>query len=333
MAPRYGFNFQWMAVWEEGKAPSEADLDTLDLMAEVGLDFVRIPMDYRFWTRDFDYLHPDERIFEHVDEYVAACRERGLHACLNFYRAPGYCVNRTELERDNLWVDRIAQDAFVFHWELLARRYKGISNDSISFDLVNEPPGVGRYGMTREAHEEVVRRTVAAIRSIDPDREIVIDGLSSGNLAMPELADLDVIQSCRGYEPKAISFYGWSNFKGGRGLPKPVYPGAQWNGKTWNRDTLRQFYAPWRDLERKGVSVHVGEFACYSKTPNDVALRWFEDLLGIFRGFGWGYAFWEFKGPFGIVEHGRPGTVYEEWRGLKVDRKLLDLYLENRVME
>ena len=81
------------------------------------------------------------------------------------------------------------------------------------------------------------------------------------------------------------------------------------------------------------VQIHVGEFGCYDKTPNDVALRWFADLLGIFKEFGWGYSLWGFRGGFGIVEHGRPGTEYEEWRGLKVDRKLLDLYLENRIRD
>ena len=332
MSPRYGFNFQWMFVWNEGKIPPPPDLDALDLMAEVGLGFVRIPTDYRFWTRDFDYLHPDEKVFEHIDGYIAACRARGLHACLNFHRAPGYCINRNELERDNLWADAVAQDGFAYQWELLARRYLGISNDDLSFDMVNEPPGIGRYGMTREAHAAVIRRTVAAIRAVDPEREIVIDGLGGGNIAMPELADLGVIQSCRGYQPMAISHHqaGW--WRGSEDAPEPVYPGLSWNGKVWNRETLKAFYDPWRDVEAMGVRVHVGEFGCYDKTPNDIALRWFEDVLGIFKEFGWGYVLWGFRGSFGIVEHGRPGTIYEDWRGMKVDRKLLDLYLENRVV-
>jgi hypothetical protein len=68
----------------------------------------------------------------------------------------------------------------------------------------------------------------------------------------------------------------------------------------------------------------------YNKTPNEVALRWFTDLFGIYREFGWGFALWNFAGPFGIVEHGRPGTVYEEMHGYKVDRALLDLMLASR---
>jgi hypothetical protein len=53
----------------------------------------------------------------------------------------------------------------------------------------------------------LVRRTVAAIRAIDPDRPIVIDGLNGGNEAMPELADLGVTHSGRGYQPMPISHH------------------------------------------------------------------------------------------------------------------------------
>jgi len=114
-------------------------------------------------------------------------------------------------------------------------------------------------------------------------------------------------------------------------LPVPVYPGTQFEGKIWNKKTLREFYQPWRDLETNGTRVHIGEFGCHSRTPQDVALRWFADLLGLYREFGWGYSLWNFKGSFGIVAHGRPGAKYEMWHGYPVDRALLDLYLENRV--
>ena len=60
--PRYGFNFQWMFSWQAGRQPAAPDLKALDFMADLGFDFVRIPTDYRFWTKDFDYLHPDEAV-------------------------------------------------------------------------------------------------------------------------------------------------------------------------------------------------------------------------------------------------------------------------------
>ncbi len=250
---------------------------------------------------------------------------------LNLHRAPGYCINRNDLERHNLWVDQVAQDAFVFLWETFARRYKGVPNSALSFDLLNEPPNVGQYGLTRENHAALIQRTVAAIRAIDPAREIVIDGLGGGHLAMPELADLGVIHSGRGYQPMPVSHHRAQWWSGNATAPEPVYPGVQWAGRTWNRDTLREFYQPWRDVQAPGAQVHIGECGCYNKTPNDVALRWLRDLFGLYKEFGWGFALWNFAGDFGIIEHGRPGAHYEQLHGYNVDRALLDILLASRV--
>ena len=67
--PRYGFNFLWMFIWDASRGPLGPDERALDFMADMGFNFVRIPADYRFWTRDFDYLHPDESIFTYFDRY------------------------------------------------------------------------------------------------------------------------------------------------------------------------------------------------------------------------------------------------------------------------
>jgi len=329
--PRYGFNFQWMFSAERTPVPAPTDEKALDFLAATGFDFVRLPTDYRLWTRDFDYFHPDERVFAAIDKTLAACRARGLHLSLNVHRAPGYCINDNQLERHNLWLDTAAQDAFVFLWETFARRYQDVPGDALSFDLVNEPPNIGQYGMTRANHAALIRRTVAAIRAITPKREIVIDGLGGGHLSMPELADLGVIHSGRGYQPMPISHYEAWWWPDNKISPKPVYPGVVWEGRAWNRDVLREFYQPWRDVEASGATVHIGEFGCYNHTPNDVALRWFTDLFGIYKEFGWGFALWEFNGEFGVIGHGRPGTKYEDFHGYKVDRALLDLMLGSRV--
>ncbi len=329
--PRYGFNFQWMYRYEPEKLPRGPDYLALDFMAEHELDFVRLPLDYRFWCPDFDYFHPREQMFRYIDDYLDACRERGLHLSLNLHRAPGYCINENHLEKHNLWRDEFARDAFIFYWQQFAERYNGIPNDYLSFDLVNEPPAMGQYGLTRENHAALIRRTVAAIREIDPDREIAIDGLDGGNQALPELADLGVVHSGRGYQPMAVTHYRAEWWGRHNGLPAPVYPNTRWDNKIWNRDTLMEFYQPWRNVQESGVTVHIGEMGCYNQTPNEVALRWFADLLGVFKSFGWGYALWQFAGPFGIVRHGRAGAKYERLHGFEVDRALLELFLNHRV--
>jgi endoglucanase len=325
--PRYGFNFQWMINWRPGLTPVPPDMKALDFLAAYSFDFVRIPTNYMFWTRDFDYIHPDERVFERIDGYLDACRTRGMHMSLNMHRAPGYCINGNDRERHNLWLDPAPQEGFIAIWENWARRYKGIPGQELSFDLVNEPPNVGEHGFTRENHAALIRRTVAAIRAIDPGRQIVIDGIGGGHFAMPELADLGVVHSGRGYQPFPVSHHAapwWPDYAE---APEPVWPGLRWHDMVWDRDTLREFYAPWRDVERAGAHIHIGECGCFNKTPNDVAMRWMSDMFGLFKEFRWGFSLWQFEGAFGIADHGRKGAAYEKLHGYRVDRALLDLIM------
>lgn len=326
----YGFNFQWMLVGK-GHRPRPTDERALDFMNAYGFNFVRIPTDYRVWTAGFDYFHPDESILEALDRHVGACTQRGIHVALNLHHAPGYCITPDKTEIHNLWLDREAQDAFVYLWQLFATRYRDFSPDQLSFDLVNEPPEIGLNGFSRANHEALVRRTIASVRAIDPARPITIDGLDGGNLSMPELADLDVTHSTRGYAPYPVSHWGaewWDGWKQG---DAPSYPGVLYQGKRWNKEDIRDFYKPWLEVERLGRPIHVGEFGCYNRTPNADALRWIRDILDLWREFGWGYAMWNFAGPFGIIGHGREGARVETRRGYEVDVDLLELMTGSRV--
>ncbi len=331
----YGFNFLWMFSRNQwNPLPAEPNLAELDFVAEEGFNFVRIPTDYTFWTRDFDYTHPDEKILAYIDRYIDACRERGLHACLNIHRAPGYCINRPDLEKHNLWRDEEAQEGFLFLWRYFAEKYKGISSKELSFDLVNEPSNQPpTHPCTRDDHEALIRRTIAAIREIDPDREIEIDGFDGGGTALPELWDAGVIHSGRGYEPFPISHYKaeWVRWNGE--WPTPQWPLPGGDGTYKDIDALRAYYQPWKEVEARGVQVHIGEFGCYNKIPNPVALAWLADLMKVFKENRWGYSLWNFKGSFGIIDHGRPDTKWEDYKGFKVDREMLEIYKSGMILE
>lgn len=327
---RYGFNFQWMYVYEQGKSPEKADTRALDFMKTCGLDFARFASDYRFWTNGHDYSDINKNAFRHIENYLEECSRRGIHMSFNMHRVPGYCINQPEIEKHNLWTDRKAYDGFIYQWKTFAEHFKGIDSSLLSFDLMNEPPNIGQYGLTRKYHEKLIRDTAAAIREADPDREIVIDGLGGGNIPMPELADLELIQSGRGYQPMIITHYDASWCPDTKGKSFQDYPGAEYDDKKWDINTLRQHYKPWKDLEKQNVKVHIGEFGCFNSVPNDTALRWFSDLFTVYKENNWGYSLWNFEGPFGIVSHGRPGTEYTRMDGFDIDKKLLDMFLEGR---
>ena len=92
---------------------------------------------------------------------------------------------------------------------------------------------------------------------------------------------------------------------------------------------LEDFYSPWIDLVNKGVGVHCGECGCWNKTPHEVFLAWFSDVLDILSSNNIGFALWEFIGTFGIIDSCRTDVEYEDWQGQKLDRKLLNLLLKS----
>lgn len=326
--PRWrGFNLlDFFTVRSDGNVEE----DDFRWISDWGFNFVRIPACYTLWIVGDDVYRLFEPMLEKLDRVVQLGQKYGIHVCLNFHRAPGYSVNPERKEPFNLWKDEEALQAFCFHWEALARRYRGIPASQLSFNLVNEPARPAPETMTRLDHERVVRRAVAAIRQVDPDRLIIADGVSWGNEPLPELADLatqGLAQSCRAYVPMMVSHYK-ASWVGGEHWPLPTWPGIDHEGQAWDRSRLEAHYQPWIDLARSGVGVHCGEGGAFSYTPHAVVLAWFRDVLEILTPHNIGYALWNFRGSFGILDSNRSDVAYEDWHGHLLDRRLLDLLAE-----
>lgn len=350
----HGFNFQWMFRRDHATPRAQpADERALDALADWGFSFVRVPTDYRYWASSETFDVQDEGPLQLIDGYVEACRQRKLHLSLNLHRVPGYCINGSRLETRNLWTDEIAQDALCAMWRSFAERYHDVPREALSFDLINELPRLGQNGFTHEVHQRIIRRLAGEIREITPDRVIVIDGIDGGHTAIPDLADTVDVQSGRGYAPTGLSHFGsdwwdtaaglvadpttrqaldrardewWEQSSQGRG---PTYPG-DFDGTFWDREALRQHYSQWKAVEQRGCGVHIGEMGCYRRVPQETALRWMADMLRVFREYGWGWALWNFDGPFGIVGNGRHGTRTTMRNGFRVDGDLLDVLLEGK---
>jgi endoglucanase len=317
--PRWrGFNLLEMFTM---RSAGDFREDDFKWIRDFGFNFVRLPACYRIWIEDNDDYKLREPVLEKLDRAIELGGKYGLHVCLNFHRGPGYSVNQEFKEPYNLWKDQQALDAFRFQWQAMAKRYRSIGFDKLSFNLINEPPNESDR-MSRADYERVVRATVAAIREISPQRLISVDGLSWGREPLPELVDLGIVQSCRAYEPMFISHYkaSWVNSEK---FPEPAWPG---NG--WDRKRLDEHYQKWADLAKKGVGVHCGEGGAFNKTPHNVVLAWLRDVLDILSGHGIGLAIWNFRGSFGIIDSGRADVQYEDFNGYKLDRKLLSLLQE-----
>ncbi len=324
--PRWrGFNLLNKFTLQMNKPYDESDFD---LIAEWGFDFVRLPTSYLCWTISPGVYKED--MLKEMDQAIAFGRERRIHVNLCLHRAPGYCVNPPKEPLD-LWSDGedgvTAREQFAAQWRMFSARYKDIPSDQLSFDLVNEPGSI-----SASVYVRAIKAAVDAIRSEDPNRLIIADGLYWGNHPVPELAPLHIAQSTRGYQPMQISHYkaGWVS--GSDTWQAPTWPLNEGDKTVIDKNWLRKnMIEPFQNLQKMGVGVHVGEWGAFNKTPHAVVISWMKDQLSLWREAGWGWAMWNFSGSFGPLDSGREDVKYENYKGRKVDKEMLDLLMADKV--
>lgn len=284
---------------------------------EWGFNFVRLPLDYRIWIRNNDWNDIDEAALKPLDAAVEYGRKYGLHVQICLHRAPGFCINKPAEPKD-LFRDEEAFAAMAKHWRLFARRYRGIPNETLSFDLLNEP----HLHSEAEIAKTFVR-LIDVIRAEDPERFIIANGWGCGRHPIRGLWGMkNVGQSMRGYDPSTLSHY-----KAEWWTPppseKPVWPpkGAA-SGRAWLEKNV---FADWIEAQKRGEFVISNEFACYRLTPHEIALAWLEDYLKIWKARNIGWAMWNLCGRFGVMDSDRPDVAYEDFQGHKLDRRMLEL--------
>jgi len=457
-----GFNLMEMFVKGSGMSPGVYAEQDFQLISELGFNFVRLPLDYRFWIRDDNWESIHEEALKPIDQAVAFGKKYKIHVMINFHRAPGYTVAKPP-EKLNVFKDPEALRLCVMHWGVIARRYRDVPVEDLSFNLFNEPIA------SAADYERVVAALVQEIRQYNPRRLIVADGLEWGSKIVPELDKYNIGQATRGYSPHSISHYraSWA----GNPTAMPAWPpsgavsplygpgkqehcrplvlegvppcqliikpgrvsgnltfeikangsvaatfalepkkGAGWSNADYKEEwkifqadcdttlevelpaaestvsisiikgdwaaleqiTLKAqdgrqavlsfesawykanpvitfngfeshspFHAagmsdgvaylrthvvgPWMQAAREGRFVMTGEFGAYSYTPHGVVLDWMEDYLTLWKEAGMGWALWNFRGSFGVLDSGRQDVEYEEFHGHKLDRKMLEL--------
>jgi aryl-phospho-beta-D-glucosidase BglC (GH1 family) len=235
LPPWRGFNLQNKFNLEWSLHPfAEADFQ---FIGSHGFNFVRLPVDYRVYTVGTNWTRFNQSALADFDRAIAWANTNGIHVCLNLHRIPGYTV-ASPAESTSLWTDASAQAAAAAHWAMWARRYRGIPNTRLSFNLLNEPAGI-----TAAVYSNVVARLCAAIRAEDPDRLIIADGLDHGRTPVPELIPLRVAQATRGYAPLGLTHYRASWVDGSNGWPEPEWPSPLVNQYLYGPDKpdLRSF--------------------------------------------------------------------------------------------
>lgn len=234
--------------------------DDVAFIKSLGATVVRLPLNYRHFESDLEPFKYLESGFQRLDQALSWCARHGLYAILDLHSAQG--SQNPDWHSDNanrqanFWQHPHFQDRFVALWEEFARRYKG--NAVVAgYNVLNEPicnVWEGRidssYTPNWDLINGVYRRVVNAIRAIDPDHIIFLEGdylstLFSG-LEAP-FADNLVYSSHNYIEPLQFS----NN-----------YPGMN-AGEYWDRSRQEDAFlqAEGTQFTRKyNVPLWVGEF-------------------------------------------------------------------------
>ncbi|NNE71980.1 MAG: cellulase family glycosylhydrolase [Rhodothermales bacterium] len=153
---------------------NEKDIEKL---VEWGFDHVRIPFHYEiFMDLQGNFI---EEGFTTMDEFLGWCETYGLPVILDLHAAPGGQSGGAIDDSDGvarLWNEPDPyQDLTVLLWEELARRYKD-RTIIIGYDLLNEPVTPNSIGDGAQALRDLYGRLRDAVRAIDTDHILFIEG-------------------------------------------------------------------------------------------------------------------------------------------------------------
>jgi len=219
------------------------------IIKDLGFNFVRLPLDYRAYTKAGDWDEFLENEVEKIDNVIEWGKQYGVHVCINLHRAPGYCVNKSELPANqdlDLWTDAVAQEAFVNHWAYFANRYKDSSYENVSFNLVNEPDDVNEAN-----YVSVMQKAIDKIHEINPNRIVFVDGLNYGrDIIMSLKNNKNIIQAIHVYDPFTLTHYKASWVNGSDTWAVPTWPIT---------DISNYLYGPWKS-DLQSALVFEGNF-------------------------------------------------------------------------
>ena len=296
--------------------------DDIRRIAGMGLDHVRLPVDYN-WIED-EEGNPIEDGLRHIDDCVDWCERAGLSLLLDLHKAFGYTFDPLEVNADRLrfFHDSALQARFIALWRSLAFRYG--SNANVAFDLLNEvvSPDVA------DAWNDIADRTIAAIRGITPDTWIVLGGVCYNNVkSVPLLApprDARVVYNFHCFEPMGFTHQTASWVEGMASDLNVAYPDDlahyQALSEQLNFDLagaiagqkvealgpgfFEALFAPAiYAAEMNGAPLYCGEYGVIDRAPAEDALRWHRDIGAAFDKFGIGRALWNYKNKdFGLVD-------------------------------
>jgi aryl-phospho-beta-D-glucosidase BglC (GH1 family) len=257
-----------------------------EFLASLGVNCVRLPINQRHFENDWAPFEWVSEGFERLADAVRVLGAHGIHSVIDLHAVPGgqnqhwHSDNPTHVAA--FWRHPHFQERATALWVELASRFAG-EPWVAGYNLLNEPADP-----TGEVVGPWTERTVAAIRDVDPDHILFLDGnrYSTDFSAFGE-PFANAVYACHDYAPAGMAFGG---------------------GYQGEAETLEEKFLERTQYQRAtGTPIWVGEFGpVYTGVPelDEQRYQLLNDQLELYARYGAGWSLWTYK------DVGLQGLVY-----------------------
>ena len=175
----------------------KADIDSMHAW---GFNSIRLPMHYNLYTLPVDKESVAgqntwlDKGFTLTDSLLSWCKANHMYLILDLHAAPGgqgndINISDRDASKPSLWQSEVNQQKTIALWKKLAERYKNEQWIG-GYDILNEPnwgftDSVNDRNGTKEKNnapiKELFQQITSAIRSVDKNHIIIIEGNGWGN--------------------------------------------------------------------------------------------------------------------------------------------------------
>jgi len=284
-------------------------------LAGLGFDHIRIPVDEeQLWKEDGQ---EDPEGFSLLKQALDWCKEYNLDAIVDLHILRSHHFNQ---KVKPLFTKPEAQERFFQCWRDLSKALRNYPVEDVAYELMNEP-----VADDPEDWNKLVKQVIPIIRQAEPARIIVIgsnrwqSATTFDQLFVPE-NDRNLILSFHMYEPFLLTHHtaSWTRIKGYtgpvnypgvivkeedlKGFPDSVRTEILKNKNSYNIDSIRHhFMKPVAIAKKYNLPLYCGEWGCLNVVPDAARFQWFRDMKTVLEENNIGWATWEYKSDFGII--------------------------------
>ncbi|GIH99543.1 glycoside hydrolase family 5 protein [Planobispora takensis] len=274
------------------------------LLSRIGMNCVRIPVNYHHFESDERPFELIEHGFRHLDRVIDLLGRHGIYSVIDLHALPGsqnqhwHSDNPTHVA--SFWRHRHFQDRVIHLWEAMADRYK--DNPWVAgYNPVNEPGDP-----TGRVVGPFYDRLVKAVRAADPHHVLFLDGNTYST-------DFSVFREV--YENTVFVCHDYALAGFAHGGPYPGHTRGEWV----DREQLERTFERRTVFQRQtGTPLWVGEFGpVYTGDPavDEQRYQILRDQLEIYDAHGAGWSLWTYKdvGLQGLVTADPAGPYMERF--------------------